>query len=83
MTTKIISFNECRTNLSNLWKEAKKKNMRITVTVHGKPAFNIVPIELDEDEYGLFELPQEEVTPEMRHLIEESKKKPRNSFTNI
>jgi len=83
MTTKIISFNECRSNLSTLWKEAKKKNFKITVTVHGKPAFDIVPVNIEENEIGLYEIPEDEVTPEMRRLIEESKKKPRSSFINI
>jgi len=44
MTTKLISLNQYRTNLTKLWKDAKEKNVRYVVMVHSKPVFEVTPI---------------------------------------
>ena len=44
MTTKLISLNEFRSNLSNIWKTAKKKNEKYIVMVHSKPVLEVRPV---------------------------------------
>lgn len=44
MTTKLISLNEFRSNLSNIWKQAKKKNEKYIVMVHSKPVLEVRPV---------------------------------------
>lgn len=44
MTTKLISLNEFRSNLSTIWKQAKKKNEKYIVMVHSKPVLEVRPI---------------------------------------
>lgn len=44
MTTKIINFKDCRTNLSKLWKDAKANNVRYLVTIHSRPVLEIKAI---------------------------------------
>ncbi len=45
MTTEIIRLGEYRKNLSSLWKKAKEKNIKYLVMVHGKPVFEVSPVE--------------------------------------
>ena len=59
MTTKLISLNEYRKNLSKLWKKAQKENIKYIVLVHSKPVFEVNPVsdyEIPEVEPDLFEL---------------------------
>jgi hypothetical protein len=49
MTTKIIGIKEYRKNITSLWKEARKKNIRYIVMYHSKPVFEVNPLQ-DEDE---------------------------------
>ncbi len=57
MTTELISLNECRKNLSTIWKKAQKENKRYIVLVHSKPVMEIKPIydnnieEVEPDEW--------------------------------
>ncbi len=44
MTTELISLNECRKNLSTIWKKAQKENKKYIVLVHSKPVMEIKPI---------------------------------------
>ena len=44
MTTKLISINEYRKNLSKLWKKAQKEKIRYIVLVHSKPVFEVNPV---------------------------------------
>ena len=50
MTTKLISLNEYRKNLSHLWKEAQEKNIKYIIMVHSKPAFEVTPLLSNEFE---------------------------------
>jgi hypothetical protein len=44
MTTKLISLNEYRKNLSKLWKKAQNENIKYIVLVHSKPVFEVNPV---------------------------------------
>ncbi|QFR39015.1 hypothetical protein A9Q91_02160 [Candidatus Gracilibacteria bacterium 28_42_T64] len=47
MTTKIISLNEYRKNLSTLWKQSRENDIKYIVMVHSKPVFEVNPIKED------------------------------------
>lgn len=44
MTTKLIGIKDFRNNLSSIWKESKKKNIRYIVMNHSTPIFEVKPI---------------------------------------
>ena len=44
MTTKLISLNEYRKNISTLWKKWREENIKYIVMVHSKPMFEVKPI---------------------------------------
>ncbi len=48
MTTKVIGVKKFRENISQLWKEAKKKNIRYIVMHHSAPIFEVTPIDESE-----------------------------------
>ncbi len=48
MTTEIIRLAEYRKNLSSLWKKARDNNIKYLVMVHGKPAFEVRPVDDEE-----------------------------------
>lgn len=48
MTTKVIGVKKFRENISQLWKEAKKKNIRYIVMYHSAPIFEVNPIDESE-----------------------------------
>ena len=48
MTTKIIGIKEFRKNITSLWKEARKKNIRYIVMYHSKPVMDARPIKEDQ-----------------------------------
>ena len=52
MTTKLISINEYRKNLSKLWKKAQKEKIRYIVLVHSKPVFEVNPVS-DSDDWDI------------------------------
>jgi hypothetical protein len=57
MTTEIIRLADYRKNLSSLYKKAREKNIKYLVMVHGKPAFEVRPVEdnsVSEDEEILY-----------------------------
>lgn len=45
MTTKIIGIKEFRQNITSIWKEAKKSNIRYIVMYHSEPVFEVNPIQ--------------------------------------
>jgi antitoxin (DNA-binding transcriptional repressor) of toxin-antitoxin stability system len=45
MTTEMISLSEYRKNLSSLHLKSQKNQITYIVTVHGKPVWNITPIQ--------------------------------------
>ena len=84
MTTKLISFKEYRANLSKIWKKSQEENVKYIVLVHSKPAFEVTPIQPEEDfDLDFRELKEHEITDEMRKAVEESRKKPLSDFVNI
>ncbi len=48
MTTKIIGIKQFRQNITTLWKDARKNNIRYIVLHHSKPIFEVTPIDEDE-----------------------------------
>lgn len=48
MTTKLIGIKKFRANITRLWKESKKKNVRYVVLYHSKPIFEVNPINEEE-----------------------------------
>ncbi|PIQ79612.1 hypothetical protein COV81_01405 [Candidatus Peregrinibacteria bacterium CG11_big_fil_rev_8_21_14_0_20_41_10] len=44
MTTKLIGIKEFRQNITQIWKEARAKNIRFIVMYHSKPVMEINPI---------------------------------------
>ncbi len=48
MTTKIIGIKQFRQNITSLWKDARKNNIRYIVLYHSKPIFEVNPIDEDE-----------------------------------
>lgn len=48
MTTKVIGIKEFRQNITSLWKEARKKNIRYVVMYHSKPIFEVNPFQEEE-----------------------------------
>lgn len=67
MTIKIIGIKEYRQNITTLWKEARKKNIRYIVMYHSKPVFEVNPL---TDESELIEL--------LRQDIEEAREQAKN-----
>ncbi|KKQ71782.1 MAG: hypothetical protein UT33_C0018G0012 [Candidatus Peregrinibacteria bacterium GW2011_GWC2_39_14] len=51
MTTKAIGIKEFRNNITKLWKESRKKQIRYIVMYHSKPILDIRPV--DEDDFIL------------------------------
>lgn len=52
MTTELINLWDYRKNISTLWKKSKEQNIKYLVMVHGKPAFEVTPIngnKIDDD----------------------------------
>lgn len=47
MTTKIIGIKKFRENITKIWKEAKKNNIRYIVMYHSEPIFEVNPIDGD------------------------------------
>ncbi|MFA5793251.1 MAG: hypothetical protein WC897_05300 [Candidatus Gracilibacteria bacterium] len=70
MTTKIIGIKEYRQNITSLWKEARKENIRYIVMYHSKPVFEVSPLQ-EEDE--LIEI--------LRKDIEEARGQAKNGET--
>lgn len=87
MTTELIWINEYRTNLTKLWKKAQKENIRYIVLVNNRPVFEVNPMSSNRiDEYidhNVYELPADEVTPELKKLMKESKKKDLSQLHNL
>lgn len=48
MTTKIISLKDYRHNITSLWKESQKDNIRYIVLHHSKPVLDVRPFREDE-----------------------------------
>lgn len=48
MVTKVVSLKEYRQNITVLWKEAKKNNVRYIVLYHSKPILDVRPYPKDE-----------------------------------
>lgn len=48
MTTKVIGIKEFRTNITSLWKKARKQNVNYIVMYHSQPILNIRPIHDEE-----------------------------------
>lgn len=48
MTTKVIGIKKFRQNMTSLWKEAKKKNIRFIVLHHSQPVFEVKPLSEEE-----------------------------------
>ncbi len=44
MTTKLIGIKDFRNNITSLWKESKKKNIRYIVMNHSTPVFEVKPV---------------------------------------
>lgn len=52
MTTELINLGDYRKNISTLWKKSKEQNIKYLVMVHGKPAFEVIPVndnKIDDD----------------------------------
>jgi len=47
MTTKIIGIKEFRKNITNIWKDIKRKNVRFIVMHHSTPVLEVNPIHED------------------------------------
>lgn len=85
MTTQLITLNDYRKNLSRIWKVSQEKNIRYIVLVHSRPVFEVNPI-MSQDkniDYGLYKLPEDEITPEIIASIEKAKKTPISEFHNL
>lgn len=54
MTTKIVGIKDFRENITSIWREARKKNIRYIVMYHSTPIFEVNP--LNEDEFIIEEL---------------------------
>ncbi len=48
MTTKMIGIKKFRENITSIWKEARKKNIRYIVLYHSTPILEVNPID-DQD----------------------------------
>ncbi|MBT3864599.1 hypothetical protein HOE49_04315 [Candidatus Peregrinibacteria bacterium] len=48
MTTKIIGIKDFRQNITNIWREARDKNIRYIVMYHTTPIFEVNPIDEEE-----------------------------------
>lgn len=48
MTTKIVGIKEYRQNITSLWKEARKHDIRYIVMYHAKPIFEVNPLHGEE-----------------------------------
>lgn len=44
MTTKLIGIKKFRENISQIWKEAQKKEVQYIILYHSKPVFTLNPI---------------------------------------
>ncbi len=51
MTTKAIGIKEFRKNITCLWKDAKKNNIKYIAMYHAKPILEVNPI--SETDFGL------------------------------
>ena len=47
MTTQVIGIKEFRQNITSLWKDARKKDMRYIVMRHATPIFEVNPLKED------------------------------------
>ena len=74
METQAISLQDYRKNLSKIWKEGQKKDIRYIVMVHGRPVREVNPIRGNT-------IPTEKISPkerkEITDIIEE------NDFTDL
>jgi hypothetical protein len=57
MTTKIIGIKDFRNNITHIWKDSQKKQIRYIVMHHSKPILEVTPI--DEEEMILENLIEE------------------------
>lgn len=48
MVTKVVSLKNYRQNITALWREAKKNNVRYIVLYHSKPILEVRPYEKEE-----------------------------------
>lgn len=48
MTTKVIGIKEFRKNITNIWKNSRKENIRYIVTHHSTPILEVNPINEEE-----------------------------------
>ena len=60
MLTKAINIKDYRRNLTQIWKEARKKKQKIIVLNHSKPVFEVWPVYKDHLEFDSKEMSQEE-----------------------
>lgn len=74
METQAISLQDYRKNLSKIWKEAQKKDIRYIVMVHGTPVWEVTPIKGNV-------IPSEKVSTKERKLI--NKIMQENDFTDL
>lgn len=74
METQAISLQDYRKNLSKIWKEAQKKDIRYIVMVHGKPVLEVNPIRGNT-------IPTEKISPKERKEIDKIIKE--NNFTDL
>lgn len=47
MTTKVIGIKEFRNNITNVWKDVKKGEVRLIIMHHSTPIFEVTPIKED------------------------------------
>lgn len=86
MTTKLISLAEYRSNLSSLWKEAQEKNIRYIVMVRSEAVFEVNPIRgniFDTLVPRFEELPDNEVTPDIKAKLDSVMQKQVSELRNI
>ena len=85
MTTKLISLNEYRKNLSTIWKTSQKQNIRYIVLVHSKPVMEVKPIYNDTIDNNILENKIEDFTENEIELLEKewNFKKLTNKFNDL
>ena len=83
--TNIVSADEARKNLSEIISRVQYGHERFVVRKNKKDAVIILSIKDYEENImpELTELPEVEITPELRRLVEESRKKKNSEFINI
>ena len=81
----VVSVDETRKNLSEIINRAQYGLERFLVRKNNKDAVVILSAKDYEENIMpiLEELPEEEITPELRKLAEETRKMPRSHFINI